>query len=201
MIKLLTKNKIIVFISGEGKKEISEAVYTVLGTRFPVLITKGVPQFSQIFQLIFAKVIIVEDGAHDTPRKARGFMKRCFSPIIVLSGKEGSLRKKKLLLKFPAKGSLLIDKRLSKKIKKRKVKKFLTFGAGKSSDIYVTDINRGEETNFKISYKGSVTPFWIEGKMKNREIYALLSAMGVAILLGLNPVQISKEIKKGKLSY
>lgn len=195
MIKTLISNKIVVVVSGDGKKEISKVICDMIKPSFSVFVSEGVPGILGTFGSLFSKVIIIEDGGYDTPRKVREFMKASLSPIIVFGGKEGQLRKKKLLLRFPANGGVVMDRRLSKKIKKRKVREFITFGTGKSADLYVTDINKGEGTNFKITYKGSVTPFWINRKMKNKEIYGTVSALCVAVLLGLNLVEVSKKIR------
>ncbi len=194
------KNKILIIVSGEIKEETSAALFNILNHRFNTLKTKGIPGIFDYFSYLFSQVVIVEDSEADTARRTRSFLRKFSVPIAIMTGKT---KEKNILLRFPERGSLIIDQRLAKKITRKRVKKTVTFGVGKSADIYVTDIKRppssNGEKNFKVSHKGSVTPFWIKGKIKKREIYGILAALSVASILNLNFVEISSKIKEKKL--
>lgn len=193
------KNKKIIFVCGERKRESVMAISAIMDPSLRVSKTKGLPRFWQAFSLFFSDVVIVEDNIENSPKKVRSFIKKQRSPMLVLTGTGGRLRKENILLKFSRNGSIVMDYSLSRKIRKRKVKKMLTFGNRKSADIHVTDINRGEDTNFKVSHKGGFTPFWTKGKLKNREIYAVICALAVGVFLSFNLVEMSSRVKQSRI--
>jgi len=196
---MILKNKKVIFVCGEHKKESSAAISSLLKDSFRVLSIGGLPKARSLFSLFFSDAIVIEDNKKEDPSEVRRFMSRCSSPVIVLTGTGERLRKKKLLSGFSHSGCIIIDYSLMRKIKERKARKVITFGDRKSADLHVTDINRGIETNFKVNYKGSVTPFWIKGRLKNREIYGVISALGAGIVLDLNLVGISTSIREGRI--
>lgn len=196
---MIMKNKKIIFICGERKKESIDVIYALFSASSRVCKINGLPRFWHIFSFIFASVILIEDDVKNPPHKVRSFLKKFRDPMIVLTGKGDRLRKDNLLLRFPKNGFIVIDYSLSRKVRKRKVKQMITFGNRKNADIHITDINRGDDTNFKVSYGGSFTPFWLKGRLKNREIYGVICALAVGVLTPLNLVEISTKIKKQRI--
>ena len=90
--------------------------------------------------------------------------------------------------------------------------KLLTFGFQEGADFQASDLRQGEEdksssspvtaarenggTNFKINYQGKIVPVWLEGSPTREEIYSVLAASAIGVLLGLNLVEISQALKK-----
>lgn len=73
--------------------------------------------------------------------------------------------------------------------------KILTFGFQEKSDIRATDVNVNGGTNFKINYKGSTVPVWLEQSLAREEIYPVLAGVCVGIIFGLNLIEISRALK------
>ena len=74
--------------------------------------------------------------------------------------------------------------------------KTMKFGFKEKNDIFVSDIKVNGDTNFKINYKGKIVPFWLKGSYNDERIYAVLAAIGVATILGLNLVEISQSLRE-----
>lgn len=72
----------------------------------------------------------------------------------------------------------------------------LTFGFNEEADFCASDVMLlNEETNFKINYKGSTVPIWLNGLFDKNKIYSVLSAICVGVILGLNLVEISQALR------
>ncbi len=185
-------NKKIIIVSGERGEESAKAIFAVLSRSIDVLQTNGAPCFLKRIMSVFYGAVLVRDNQS---KKIKYFLKKCPQPIVVFAGSDSRSHKKKIFKAIPKQGHVVVDRSMLRKINIGSGRNVMTFGTGPTSDLYVTDINKGEETNFKVSYKGSVTPFWIKGKLKNREIYAILSALCVGVILGLNLVEMSGNIR------
>ena len=77
--------------------------------------------------------------------------------------------------------------------------KLLTFGFQEGADFQASDLRQGEEdksSSFKINYQGKIVPVWLEGSPTREEIYSVLAASAIGVLLGLNLVEISQALKK-----
>jgi hypothetical protein len=73
--------------------------------------------------------------------------------------------------------------------------KTLTFGFQSGADFQATDVNVNGGTNFKVNYKGSTVPVWLEGSGGKDRIYSALLAACVATIFDLNLVEISQSLK------
>jgi len=73
--------------------------------------------------------------------------------------------------------------------------KFLTFGLQEGANFQATDLRQNGGTNFKINYQGKIVPVWLVGSPTREEIYIVLAAAAVGVLLGLNLVEISQALK------
>jgi UDP-N-acetylmuramoyl-tripeptide--D-alanyl-D-alanine ligase len=71
-----------------------------------------------------------------------------------------------------------------------------TFGFSEKANFFITDVKLNRGINFKINYKGSIVPFWLEGTFGKEQIYTALAATVVGTIFGKNLVEISQEIKK-----
>jgi len=74
--------------------------------------------------------------------------------------------------------------------------KLLTFGFQEGADFQASDLRQDGGTNFKINYQGKIVPVWLEGSPTREEIYSVLAASAIGVLLGLNLVEISQALKK-----
>ena len=77
--------------------------------------------------------------------------------------------------------------------------KLLTFGFQEGADFQASDLRQGEEdksSSFKINYQGKIVPVWLEGSPTREEIYSVLAASAIGVLLGLNLVEISQALKE-----
>lgn len=103
---------------------------------------------------------------------------------------------KKIIQALPSKAFIAVnfDVDALRSLKNESQAQVLTFGFGDGADIRASDIVLGEQTNFKIDYKGSIVPVWISGKEKEL-IYAALSGASCGIIMGINLVEISQKLK------
>jgi len=74
--------------------------------------------------------------------------------------------------------------------------KLLTFGFQEGADFQASDLRQDGGTNFKINYQGKIVPVWLEGSPTREEIYSVLAASAIGVLLVLNLVEISQALKK-----
>lgn len=66
--------------------------------------------------------------------------------------------------------------------------------------IYASDIaNSGNEINFKINFAGKTIPFWVKGQYDQDQYYSILSAILVAMTMGMNLVEISNRLREFQL--
>lgn len=81
--------------------------------------------------------------------------------------------------------------------RKEEYPNILTYGTRIDADFNVSDINiSSEEINFKLTYKGSSVPFWVNGEFKEEDVKIISGIIAVSVLTGMNLVEISEKIKK-----
>ncbi len=121
-------------------------------------------------------------------------LKRSSVPILIVSGKDPD---PELLHNFPRRGCVITDAETAKVFKKEEIEGVLISGVGfdERSDLWASDLNIGEETNFKINHEGDSVPFWIDKNLSRDEITEILLAVRAGMALGLNLVQISRNLK------
>lgn len=104
------------------------------------------------------------------------------------------------------------DRNDLKKIKEKAPNvKILSFGLQEGADFQATDLKQGkiskfpssfavsrknEGINFKINYRGNIVPIWLAKKISKEEIYPVLAAALIGVLLGLNLVKISQALEE-----
>ena len=122
-------------------------------------------------------------------------------PILVvtrLENKEESIQIRKLVKTLPDKGFLLLnfDDDRARELRKSTLISFLTYGFYKKADLRATDLHiNSEGVNFKVDYQGSIVPFWLKNISEKEELYNILAAVAVGIILNINLVEISQKLK------
>jgi UDP-N-acetylmuramyl pentapeptide synthase len=86
------------------------------------------------------------------------------------------------------------EKRL-KKIKDSVNFHSLSFGLSKEADVFLSNLKFNFGMNLKISFGGSVIPFWLEKIFGKEYILSLLATICFGILYGINLIEISKAFK------
>lgn len=122
-------------------------------------------------------------------------------PVLVITRLESereSVRIRKLAEKLASRGFLILNfdddqtRALSGNLGN-----CLTFGFYKKADLQATDVymNSGD-VNFKIDYQGNIVPFWLKNVFEKEEIYNILAAVAMGIILNINLVEISQALRK-----
>lgn len=191
---IFLKNKKIIFVMGEQKREASYFLDFVLKDDFSVVKINNTPSLFNIFSLIKSDVVIFQDNESVNFEKVKKFLHRFSSCIFVITKLENRSRARTMLSGFKKEWSIVSDFSMSKKLEKRKTKETLTFGIDrKRADMYITDISvKDGNTNFKVNNKLNIVPFWVKKELKKREIYSILPGLCVAKIMNLNLAEISK---------
>lgn len=180
-IRFLLKKPIVIVLVGGEKKALREAIGRVLNESFKI----GRDVF--IFEATDGKI-----------GKFAFFLKHAKLPILAINESVSTFPFKKL----PANTYFLLNYDESKiradlaDFDDFKTLKFgFKEGIREKYDIFVSDIRINGNTNFKINYQGKIVPFWLSGAYDNEEqIYAILTAVSLATILGLNLVEISQSL-------
>ena len=196
-LKFFWKKPKIVIITGKGRKTAKEAVYRVLKQYFQVgkeilVFETDLENSTELKKLKFflnnsSLAILMVTHIGDIP-----FDKEFFT------GERGKTSEIKKLAKiFPSQGHLILnfDDETVREIKEETNLKELTFGFQSGADFRATDIKLNSGTNFKINYKGSIVPIWLEKSFDKEQIYTALSAAAVGVILDLNLIEISQALK------
>ncbi len=106
--------------------------------------------------------------------------------------------KKKIFSKIPESGYAVLNNDDSKiaDLKNELKCKCITYGIKNDSDVRATDvqITRREDVigmNFKIRYDGNVVPVFLPDSLGLAQVYAFLGGVAVALIYGMNLVEIS----------
>jgi UDP-N-acetylmuramoyl-tripeptide--D-alanyl-D-alanine ligase len=73
-----------------------------------------------------------------------------------------------------------------------------TFGFSERANFFASDLKFNHGINFKVNYKGSVVPFWLEETFGKEQIYSVLAAVAVGTIFGKNLIEISQAMKNYK---
>jgi hypothetical protein len=180
-IKFLFKKPIAVVLVGGEKKALREAIGRVLGGSFKI----GRDVF--IFEAESGKIA-----------KFAFFLKHSKLPILAINEPVSALPSKNL-----STNTYFVLNCDESKIRANMADfddfKTLKFGfkegIREKYDIFVSDIKINGNTNFKVNYQGKIVPFWLVGAYDDEgRIYAVLTAVSLATILGLNLVEISQSL-------
>ncbi len=196
-IKFSLKKPKVIVVCGEGRKTAKEAILKVLEKKFKI-----------------GKEILVFEAENERIKKFEFFLKNSSFPILVVThvGEippdeivfAGEREKVKDIIevarRLPPLTRLVLnyDDETTREIDDLTNLHTFTFGFDEKADFFATNIKLNRGTNFKISFEGSLVPFWLEGVFGKEQIYAVLSATAVGKILGLNLVEISQNLKDYK---
>lgn len=144
------------------------------------------------FPVFGEKVLLVEilDGI-PVPSDISFLLRRSSSPVLIISGK---MADKGMFKGFPERGVVVTDGETARLLKGDGMT-VDSVGFDERSDLWASDLNIGEETNFKINHGGDSVPFWIDKRLEKEEISEILLTVRAGMALGLNLVQISQNLK------
>jgi UDP-N-acetylmuramyl pentapeptide synthase len=71
----------------------------------------------------------------------------------------------------------------------------LSFGMDENADIFISSLKLNFGMNIKISFGGSIVPFWLEGVFGKEYILSLLASVAFGVLNEMNLVEISQYLK------
>jgi len=196
-IKFLIERKKIVVVCGKGRETAKEAILKVLEKKFQI-----------------GKEIIVEAVENEKIEDFEFFLKK--SPLailvvthvgdippedIVFAGEKEEIEKiVKVAQRLPPLVRLVLnyDDETVREIDDLTNLHCTTFGLDEKADVFATNIKFNRGMNFKVSFEGSLVPFWLEGVFGKEQIYAALAAVAVGKIFGMNLVEISQNLKDYK---
>jgi UDP-N-acetylmuramoyl-tripeptide--D-alanyl-D-alanine ligase len=196
-IKFILKKPKVIIVTGAGRVSTKEAIFQVLKKYFKI--------GNEVF--IFDSDLTNYPGGE----KFKFLIKISSLPILVVThigdipfdkdffagDREKTEGIRKLAKMMPAQGWLILnfDDETVREIKDETNLKEMTFGFQEGADFQASDIKLNHGTNFKINYKGSIVPVWLEGLFGKEQIYASLAAAAVGTIFDLNLVEISQALK------
>lgn len=130
------------------------------------------------------------------PHNLRFFLKYSQTPIIIINKKAVDM----LLLNIASeRGYIISDIETARELQRENENlNISTVGLSERSDLWVSDLNISEETNFKVNYGGDSVPFWVDKKLNKGEVIEILLVVRAWMILGMNLVQISENIYSRK---
>jgi len=180
-----------------AEEHIASVVFNVMNKH---LKTKMIEGDVSAFDFFRNKVLIFK--AEPDKRKMLEFLlNKSNLPILALCGMEEDFSINEYIVKLVeslGEGFLILnsDNKYLLKIGKDIKSKVFSLGFQNKADFCLTDIKVNGDTNFKISYRGNIVPFWLSGIANKEKIYSALVAASIGELIGLNLVKISKTLKE-----
>ncbi len=145
------------------------------------------------------KGVLVEEADLEKIEEAKFLIGKASLPILVISQlAELPLEKIRELIKvMPSYGFLILnfDEETVRGLKGESVSRVLTFGFQPRADFWASDVKINGGTNFKINYQGKVVPIWLGKTLSQKEVYSVLVAITVGVVLDINLVEISQRLK------
>lgn len=196
-LKFILKKPKVVIVTGAGRDCAKEAIFEVLKPHFDIgreilIFDSDFSNPSEREKFIFLLKnsplsVFVATHINDIP-----FAKNFFG-----AKREEIEKIIKITKTLPSNAGFILnfDDEAVREMKEETNVKETTFGFGEGADFKASDINLNSGTNFKINYRGSVVPVWLETLFGKEQIYSALSAAAVGAILGLNLVEISQALK------
>ena len=197
-IKFILKRPKVIIVTGKGRASAKEAIFQVLKLHFK----------------IGKDILIFESDLREEIRQFEWLIKNSSLPVLVVSQvgeipfdkdffageREDTLEIRKLTKALPVFGYLILnfDDETVREIKDETNLKEITFGFQEGADFRATDIKLNKGTNFKLNYKGSIVPVWLEKLFGKEQIYSALASAAVGTIFDLNLVEISQALKNYK---
>lgn len=176
----------VVFVVGEGRSFTAKIVSKILENKKILIFESDVPDF---------------------------FLRKSKLPILAITDTKDSKeisQIEKLAKIIPVQGFLVLnfDNEIIREIKNTSIANFLTYGFYKKADLQVSDLNISSEgvnpvrnhsisngVNFKINYQGNIVPFWLKNISGKEQVYNILPAIAVGLIMNMNLVEISQILR------
>lgn len=178
-ITFLTRKPLLVVVSSENK----EIVFKVLdllkeqGTRFRLLSFEPGQNLDSLINRS-KKVIFIADKINGKVKTIEFTRKLREKDVLVFNFDDEEIRE-----------LILIHKGKS-----------LSYGFLQTPVLTISDLVVDEtKTNFKIDFKGHIVPVWLQGSWTKKQVAAIAGVVVCASELGLNLVEISKQLKNFSL--
>ncbi len=155
---------------------------------------------NNFFDFVKSKTFIIESNVQEEKQlnELMLLIKRSSYIVLVL---ERELSKKdfkavnKISKLISSKGIIITDSKNSKEIKSDKTNIFKV-GLNEEFDLWASDLNISENTNFKVGHRGDVIPFWFNKPLNQNKIKSILFSIAVGMSFNLNLVEISQKLRK-----
>lgn len=199
---LYFKKPKVIFVMADGKKSFAEAIFQVLKPSFKI--QKLYEKTPALLNIVNAEIFIIETDFKNEKflKEMKVFLKNSQLPVLLIAHietVEASIENIKAIAReIPPYGSLILnfDEKIIREIDKITNLKSFSFGFSERADFMASDINETENsTNFKLNYKGNIVPVWLKKVSGKDEIYNVLPAICVGMLLGLNIIEMSEPLK------
>jgi UDP-N-acetylmuramoyl-tripeptide--D-alanyl-D-alanine ligase len=193
----------IIFVEGNGKELLIEAIISVLGKFLKFKKIEKLPFFFRENEVLILK-------NDDFER----LMEKSSLPIMILthfdeippediffaSEKEKVEPFLKIVKNLPVFGYLVLnhDDETVRELSKITKAHPITFGFSQQANLIATDVKPNKGLNFKLRYNGSLLPVWLEKIFGKEQIYTALAIFSLAKILKINLVEVSMAFKNYK---
>ena len=200
----LKKPKIIIII-GNDRVCTAEAVYQALGENLRV---KKITDKENLPFLKKDEILIFQTNFPNIScfKKLEFLIKKSALPILIITHlTDASLRAKtqeiaKLIKTLPVFGYLALnsDDEVVREINDFSNLNALTFGFRETARFQASDVKIDNGISFKLNYKGNIIPVRLPELFKKEQIYPILAVFCVVIILNLNLIKITENLKNYK---
>lgn len=193
----LWKKPKIILIACENEEYVASTVSDLLKMH---LAAKIIEEDVSIFDFFGDKILILK-AKPERREMLKFLLSKSKFPVLVLCGVGKNFSKNKYiieLVKSLNKGFLILnsDHKYFQEIGKESKSTVFSLGLQNKADFSLSDTRINGDTNFKISYRGNIVPFWLSGIASEEKIYSTLVAASIGELIGLNLVKTSKTLKE-----
>lgn len=185
----------LIFVTGKRRRRVSNLIFDLLKDSIKVVRLSGFQSKIDFWKLIFGGVFLLTDQEEVSIEKLRKLFEIFPEKIVVINSANQS-REKKIVSLLSKNNSLLIDYKSADKIPGKRLSQRLTFGSQSKADFSVSDFH---DKNFKVNYKGSTVPIWVDEEINKKEVTDIISSLSVGVLLNFNLVDLSQRIKDQSL--
>ncbi len=196
------KNFKTIFLSGDNVELCAELIYFLLKDNLSIKTYFSTKEFFNFLDILGSDLLIF---VFDLEKESENIIKMFSSvknPILVFNGKEfikDSSKVKYLIDNLSPDASIFFnaDNDLIKESISDYSKNIKTSSIENKGTIYASSVDCSKSyLSFKINYQGKTIPFWANGEYCDKEVYSILSAILIAMEMGMNLVEISNKIRE-----
>jgi UDP-N-acetylmuramoyl-tripeptide--D-alanyl-D-alanine ligase len=186
-IKYLFQKKPVIAITGEGRNLAKEAISLLIKDALIFSLEDFQIKKSEFFLRSSPISVLVVTHVGDIP----------FDRDYFVGEREKLENTIELAKKLPSKNYLVLnyDDETVREIDDITNLQTFAFGFSERADFFASDLKFNQGINFKVNYKGSTVPFWLEGTFGKEQIYTALAAAAVGTIFGKNLIEISQAMK------